>query len=93
MKNSNDAIGNRNRNFPACSAVPQSTALLRAPYVKSIGYKTKVYHSANVCKFTFTNIYYNRHVDASIFMLRTSPISFHVPRVNNSLCHRQQTDN
>jgi hypothetical protein len=26
MKNSNDTIGNRNRDLPACSAVPQPTA-------------------------------------------------------------------
>jgi hypothetical protein len=27
IKNSNDTIGNRTRNLPACSAVPQPTAL------------------------------------------------------------------
>jgi len=31
MKNSNDTIGNRTRNLPACSAVPQRTAPPRAP--------------------------------------------------------------
>jgi len=31
MKNSNDNIGNRTRDPPACSEVPQSTALLHAP--------------------------------------------------------------
>ena len=31
MKNSNDIIGNRTRDLPACSAVPQPTALPRAP--------------------------------------------------------------
>ena len=31
MKNSNDTIGNRTRNLPTCSAVPQPTALLRDP--------------------------------------------------------------
>jgi len=31
MKNSNDAIGNRTRDLPACSAVPQPTVLQRAP--------------------------------------------------------------
>jgi len=33
MKNSNDTIGNRTRDFPGCSAVPQPTAPPRAPYV------------------------------------------------------------
>jgi hypothetical protein len=33
MKNSNNTIGNRTRDFPACSAVPQPTAPPRAPRV------------------------------------------------------------
>jgi len=31
MKNSNDTIGNRTSDLPACSAVPQPTAPPRAP--------------------------------------------------------------
>jgi len=31
MKKSNDTIGNRTRDLPACSAVPQPTAPPRAP--------------------------------------------------------------
>jgi len=31
MKNSIDTMGNRTRDLPACSAVPQPTAPLRAP--------------------------------------------------------------
>ena len=31
MKNSSDTIGNRTRDLPTCSAVPQPTALPRAP--------------------------------------------------------------
>jgi len=37
MKNSNDTIGNRIRDFPTCSAVPQPTALPRAPYTVWVG--------------------------------------------------------
>ena len=33
MKNFNDTIGNRTRDLPTCSAVPQPTALPRAVYV------------------------------------------------------------
>ena len=33
MKNSSDTIGNRTRDLPTCSAVPQPTALRRAPRV------------------------------------------------------------
>jgi len=35
MKNSNDTIGNRTRDLPACSAVPQLTATPRDPAVIS----------------------------------------------------------
>ena len=35
MKNSNGIIGNRTRDVPACSAVPQPTAPPRAPYDNS----------------------------------------------------------
>jgi len=31
MKNSSDTIGNQTRDLPTCSAVPQATALPRAP--------------------------------------------------------------
>ena len=34
MKNFNDTIGNRTRDLPACSTVPQPTAPLRAPCLK-----------------------------------------------------------
>jgi hypothetical protein len=33
VKNLNDTIGNRSRDVPGCSAVPQPTAPPRAPYV------------------------------------------------------------
>jgi hypothetical protein len=35
MKNSNDTIGNRTRDLPACCAVPQPTAPPRSPMQKS----------------------------------------------------------
>jgi len=41
MKNSNDAIGNRTRDLPACSAVPQPTALTRSP--DSVCISTKLF--------------------------------------------------
>jgi hypothetical protein len=33
MKNSNDTIGNRSRDLPVCSAVPQSLRHQRAPCI------------------------------------------------------------
>jgi hypothetical protein len=40
MKNSNDTIGNRTRDLPACSAVPQPTAPPRAPL--KVAYKYEI---------------------------------------------------
>ena len=39
MKNSTDTIGNRTRDLPACSAVPQPTAPPCAPKRLSVGYR------------------------------------------------------
>jgi hypothetical protein len=33
MENSNDSMGNRNRNLPACSILPQPTASSRGPVI------------------------------------------------------------
>ena len=51
MKNSNDNIGNRTRDLPTCSAVPQPTALPRAPEDKlsGINYEEKC---ASCCSFS-----------------------------------------
>jgi hypothetical protein len=44
MKNSNDTIGNQTRELLTCSAVPQPTALPRAPGSSSVlGYKIYTY--------------------------------------------------
>ena len=40
MENSSDTIGNRTRDLPTCNAVPQPTALPRAPRTRmTIEYK------------------------------------------------------
>jgi hypothetical protein len=44
MKNSNDTIGNRTRDVPACGAVPQPPATPRADYVIPTPYQRKVLH-------------------------------------------------
>jgi hypothetical protein len=45
MKNSNDTIGNRTRDLPACSAVPEPTAPPRAQV-----------HGINSVKIQYTNV-------------------------------------
>ena len=42
MTNSNDTFGNRTRDLPTCSAVPQPTALLRAPPMVTTAYYSAV---------------------------------------------------
>ena len=53
MKNSNDTIGNRTRNLPACSAVPQPTAPPLAPIM--FGEKYKLF-STTLCCFLQSQI-------------------------------------
>jgi len=45
MKNFNDTIGNRTRDLPACSAVPQPTAPPRTPSIYVLHVKIKVKQS------------------------------------------------
>jgi hypothetical protein len=44
MKNFSDTTGNRARDLLTCSAVPQPTALLRAPTVYKVAIDIKVKH-------------------------------------------------
>ena len=48
MKNSSDTVGNRTRNLPACSAVPQPTAPLHDS--GAAGIKSGHYTAAAGCK-------------------------------------------
>jgi glutamine amidotransferase PdxT len=51
MKNSNDTIGNRTRDLPACSAVPQPTAPPRAPVIEKWWEDIQTFGSATVLDF------------------------------------------
>jgi len=58
MKNSSDTIENRTRDLPTCSAMPQPTALPRAPnkYMYSLKYRERfqIYLAGyeNACHFS-----------------------------------------
>ena len=52
MKKSNDTIGNRTRDLPACSAVSQPTAPPRAPLYTTIG----TYYSSNPTRTTYSHL-------------------------------------
>ena len=57
MKNSNDTIGNRTRDLPACSSVLQPTAPPRAPYKEMSTFKKKITLSRQVsCAQTVANL-------------------------------------
>jgi hypothetical protein len=45
MKKSSDTIGNQTRDTPVCSALPQPTVLLRAPYYYYYYYYYTPYYS------------------------------------------------
>jgi hypothetical protein len=48
MKNSNEPIGNRTRDLPACSSVPQSTAPPRAIRIKIGNKENLLYIKTNI---------------------------------------------
>jgi hypothetical protein len=50
MKNSNNTIGDRTRDLPACSAVPQLTALPLTPYSDGVGFNNLVQLPQLQCK-------------------------------------------
>jgi hypothetical protein len=62
MKNSNDTIGNRTRDLPACSTVPQPTAPPRTPGVLSVQPNLE-----DKCLFLFV------YFDGAIFEFLTHP--------------------
>jgi hypothetical protein len=53
MKNSNVTIGNRTRDLPPCSAVPQPTVPQRAPVVLA-GFVIKM--TSETCEFPFVHL-------------------------------------
>ena len=53
MKNSNDTIGNRTRDLPTCSVVPQPTAPPRTLTQKSVSYKNEM-AAVLWCGFRYT---------------------------------------
>jgi len=54
MKNSSDTIGNRTRDLPTCSAVPQPTAPPRAPPMNSTIGKYMQYNINILYNYTFS---------------------------------------
>ena len=57
MKNSNDIIGNRTRDLPTCSAVPQPTAPPRTPAVTHIKVTLNLTLQQTVCAIKKSNIH------------------------------------
>jgi len=66
MKNSSDAIGNRTRDLPSCSAVPQPTATPRAPKPnKNIPSMKIRRHKPNTLPYAFHKYILNLKVKVS----------------------------
>jgi len=60
LKNSNDTIGNRTHDLPACSAVPQPTAPPRAPCVYK--YVGKIIHPIVRIIYSFLILWVEFHI-------------------------------
>jgi hypothetical protein len=65
MKSSNDIIGNRTRNLPICSAVPQPTVLPRAPHKGMYNINLKYFVVAELKFFFVPSVY-----DVNILIIR-----------------------
>jgi hypothetical protein len=76
MKNSNDTIGNRTRELPTCSAVPQPTALPRAPRKLIMGFLMIKY-----LEFILVLPSSKESIDFSV----TMPVKFHNPSMTHPL--------
>jgi hypothetical protein len=60
MKNSNDTIGNRSRDLPVCSVVPQPQAALRPQLTHT---HTHIHSCTRTQKYTNTYVQYNGQLD------------------------------
>jgi hypothetical protein len=58
IKKSNDLFGNRSRDLPACSIVPQSTTLPRAPRLRRVQGTNRVY-GGNAGIIEIYKVYFN----------------------------------
>jgi hypothetical protein len=73
MKNSNDTIGNRTRDFPACSAVPQPTASPRKilpifHFVKNNGISKIKICIVMICIFIVGPMFMYSYCDVYVFL-------------------------
>jgi hypothetical protein len=59
IEKSNDFIGNRNNDLPACSIVPQQTTLPRAPHSSQTGGKKKYNETIYQLFIDFKETYYS----------------------------------
>jgi hypothetical protein len=85
MKNSSDSIGNRTRDLPACSAVPQPTAPPRAPKLIQIHYTYKENKIHSKITFIFqTQLDYFQNTTALLHSLSLRPIFRRVHKIAKS---------
>jgi hypothetical protein len=84
MKNSSDTIGNRTRDLPTCSTVPQPTALPRAPLL-IVKYNKFFTHKIFL---KFTHIYRKQYFIICIYTVNNSVlICTHTHTHTHSLTH------
>jgi len=94
MKNSNETIGNRARDLPACSAVPQSTAPRLVPLI-SILIKNNIWGTGFLGHKLYKNVvnedlHYNFYMKMGAIQNKVSFI-LHVGRVYTCYLSRVST--
>jgi len=88
MKNPNDTIGNRTRDLPACSAVPQPTASPRAPTDNSRNNSNKKKQGRDTGTQTVTNGDNTDHdwTSLKLVLFTSDPRTFHNIHPYNVTC-------
>ena len=76
VKKSNDTIGNRTRDLPACSVVPQPTAPPRAPTVKTAFIVFRKLSTIHILIYNFSFIWHEHPLVRAWINAKKKPITF-----------------
>jgi hypothetical protein len=63
IKNANDTIGNKTSDLPACSAVPQPTALPHAPPLQLLYFK-----NTGILQHSYFILNYDNHAVETVYL-------------------------
>jgi len=92
MKNSNDTIGNQTHDLPACSAVPQPTALLCAPLLVMCCQKKNVHKQQELNAASCHPVLLKVHI-ITLPLTAEAPLCFNNLMKHNIRIQSRETEN